>query len=166
MVTAEAWALGEVSRSPGAEVLGGRSRVNRPASSLRCWRLGLLWWASSKVSSAFVCPVGFVHPIPALILPPQQKGRPKVEGDLSGRENSQAPQGIASGNVFFPRDRVSTEKLALHVRVPRPSLFIESWIIYLPDGPLEGGDLVSTEQTTVSFLDLNSSLATYKQDRG
>lgn len=70
---------------------------------------------------------GFDHPAAA-------KGQAESRGRFQGRENSQAPRGTA---MLFPRDPVSSERLALWVRVPRPSLCVESWVIELTTLPSE-----------------------------
>lgn len=97
MVTAEAWALREVSRSPGTEVLGGRSGAmgqDTPASSLRAAVVGnagvgvnqgVLSLCLSRACAS--CP-GFEHPAAA-------------EGQLRRAEGR--TQGIT---VLFPRDLV------------------------------------------------------------
>lgn len=95
MVTAEAWALGEVSRSPGAEVLGGRSGAmgqDTPAPSLRVVgtagvgvNQGVLSLCLPRACAS--CP-GFEHPAAA------EGQRWRAEGRT---------QGIA---VLFSRDLV------------------------------------------------------------
>lgn len=60
--------------------------------------------------------------------------------------------------TLLPRWRPSETGTATAVQA-------EAEIVYSPDGPLEGGNLVSADQTMASFRGLNSSLATCKQDR-
>lgn len=95
MVTAEAWALREVSRSPGTEFLGGRSGAmgqDTPASSLRAAVVGTAGVGINQgvlslclPRACASCP-GFEHPAAAEGQPRRSEGR---------------TQGIP---VLFPRD--------------------------------------------------------------